>query len=318
MHNKQSIKVCLLFILIIVPLTSQAKSSFLRFFRTWSKFNRDNRATLMPKLYSWNTLPAVPFHATKKITFADVKGGIPREIQDLKDMLEGAYEFQISGAQLPKGFLLVGPPGTGKTLLVRALVGELSLPFVCASGSEFVDLWVGNGPKKVRELFQKARDLSTKGDGSYVILFIDELDAIGSRDGHMHQEYTNTINQLLVEMDGFTPDDRIVVIGATNHIQAIDDALKRAGRFDYIIELKLPDYHARLDMLFYYLTNPLFRRSVHDDVDYAVLAQKTVGCTGADIKLLVNQAAINAGRNKRKEICQADLDQALATVWANR
>src|SRR6185295_4038481 len=117
----------------------------------------------------------------------------------------------------PKGFLLVGPPGTGKTLMVKALAGELSIPFVSASASEFVDLWVGNGPKKVRELFQKARELSEKKGGRYVILFIDELDAIGSRDGHMNQEYTNTINQLLVEMDGFSPDDRIIVIGATNH-----------------------------------------------------------------------------------------------------
>lgn len=317
MYNKQFIEVCFLLVLTIFPLTIQAKSSFLRFFRTWSKFNRDNRAILTPKLYSFDK-ETLAVSSTKKVTFADVKGDIPREIQDLKEMLQGAYAFQRSGAQLPKGFLLVGPPGTGKTLLVRALAGELSIPFVCASGSEFVDLWVGNGPKKVRDLFQKARDLSKKDNGSYVILFIDELDAIGSREGHMNQEYTNTINQLLVEMDGFSPDENIIVIGATNHIKAIDSALKRAGRFDYIIELKLPDYQARFDMLVYYLTNPLFKRAVHADVDYAALAQKTAGCTGADIKLLTNQAAINAGRNKRKDICQVDLDQALATLWSHR
>lgn len=313
MHTKKYISLYF-FMFFLCFQSLESKSSFLKFFKTWTKFNRDNRA-FFSKTDTGTALESrTRQDNNKRLTFADIRGGIPQEIQDLYEFIKGSRAFQEVGAQIPKGFLLVGPPGTGKTSLVKALAGELEIPFITASGSEFVEIYVGAGPKKIRELFQNARDLSVKNNASYVIVFIDELDAIGSRDAnHSNQEYKNTINQLLVEMDGFNQASKIIVIGATNHASAIDEALKRPGRFDYIVTIKLPDYAARLDILYYYLTDPLFQRSVSDDIDYATLAKKTVGFSGADIKKLANQAAIHAGRNKRTFICQMDLDEALAT-----
>lgn len=313
MHNKKYIALYFfMFILCFQPL--EGKSSFLKFFKTWTKFNRNNRDFFSKKDTSTTLAHESREGNNKRTTFADIRGGIPQEIQDLYEFIRGSRAFRDVGAQIPKGFLLVGPPGTGKTSLVKALAGELEIPFITASGSEFVEIYVGAGPKKVRELFQNARELSAKNNFSYVIIFIDELDAIGSRTtNHGNQEYKNTINQLLVEMDGFNQASKIIVIGATNHASGIDEALKRPGRFDYIVTIKLPDCDARLDILYYYLTDPLFRRSVSDDIDYVALAKKTIGFSGADIKKLANEAAIHAGRNKRTFICQIDLDEALAT-----
>lgn len=284
------------------------------FFAQWTEFNRNNIELLLKKtktnksIYSLNNAPG----ATK---LSDVRGQLPQEIYDLCDFIGNSQDFINAGATPPKGILLEGPPGTGKTSIARALAGELDVPFVAVSASSFIEVYVGTGPKSVRDIFEKAQTELIKTNASHVIIFIDELDAIGSRtEFNAHSETKNTINELLVQMDGFTSDSRIIVIAATNNANNIDEALKRRGRFDYIIRISLPDEASRLDILTYYLTDIRFRRSLASDVNLDYFAQKTSGFSGADLEGLAKDAAINAGRNKRRQICQVDLEKALAAA----
>ena len=302
------------FCFLASPSCLMATSDTLKFFRQWTEFNRNNLDVLLKK-----TKTTTSSYSAADTLFApklcDIRGQLPQEIYDLCEFIGNSQDFINAGATPPKGILLEGPPGTGKTSIARALAGELEVPFVTVSASSFIEVYVGTGPKSVRELFEKAKALLAQSDASHVIIFIDELDAIGSRtEFNAHSETKNTINELLVQMDGFDSDSRIIVIAATNNADNIDEALKRRGRFDYIVRIALPDEASRLDILTYYLTDRRFKRSLADDVNLAHFAQKTTGFSGADLEGLAKDAAIQAGRNKRRQICHVDLEKALAAL----
>lgn len=291
-----------------------ATSDTITFFRRWTEFNRNNLDMLFKKNKT-NTNSPITTDALLTTKLCDIRGQLPQEIYDLCEFIGNCQDFINAGATPPKGILLEGPPGTGKTSIARALAGELEVPFIAVSASSFIEVYVGTGPKNVREIFEKAKTLLAKTDASHVIIFIDELDAIGSRtEFNAHSETKNTINELLVQMDGFNSDTRIIVIAATNNADNIDEALKRRGRFDYIIRISLPDEASRLDILTYYLTDARFKRSLAGDVNLTHFAQKTTGFSGADLEGLAKDAAIQAGRNKRRQICQADLEKALGAA----
>lgn len=252
------------------------------------------------------------------ITLADIHGKLPQEITDLCSFVLGDKDFINSGAKPPKGILLQGPPGTGKTTIARALAGSLNIPFIDGgSAASFVNQFVGAGPAAVRALFEQAHAVLVRTKASHVIIFIDEIDAIGDRNQMSpfdSREYANTINELLVQMDGFSSDPRIIIIAATNHSEKMDKALKRRGRFDYIITIPLPDAESRLDILAYYLIDARFKRTVDENVDIPFIlsiTQQTEGFSGADLEGLADDAALEAGRNKRAAITQNDLKVSL-------
>lgn len=296
------------------PNSLIATSDTIKFFRGWTEFNRNNLEILFKK----NKTTTISHDAADTLftpKLCDIRGQLPQEIYDLCEFIRNSQDFVNAGATPPKGILLEGPPGTGKTSIARALAGELDVPFICASASSFIEVYVGTGPKSVRELFEKAQTALAKKDSSHVIIFIDEIDAIGSRtEFNAHSETKNTINELLVQMDGFSSDSRIIVIAATNNADNIDEALKRRGRFDYIVRISLPDEASRLDILTYYLTDARFKRSLAGDVNLAHFAEKTTGFSGADLEGLAKDAAIQAGRNKRRQIHHVDLEKALAAT----
>jgi cell division protease FtsH len=242
--------------------------------------------------------------------FSDVAGldEVVDDLTELVDYLKDPEKYQAAGADLPRGFLLVGPPGTGKTLLARAVAGEAGVPFFAIGASEFVESYVGVGAARVRALFDRARE-----SGS-AIVFIDELDAIGrSRSSQSvpgNEERESTLNQLLVEMDGFATSASIIVLAATNRPDILDHALLRPGRFDRQIAVPSPDRRGRLRILDLYL----HRRHVAPDVDPDVLSRRTAGFTGADLANLVNTAALLAVRAGKDAITSSELDEALATV----
>jgi len=295
-------------LLICITLTWNVNAGqYIEFFSTWSKFNARNRAEAFS-----STIPDVlPTLLVKKplMFLSDIQGTIPQEIYDLQKAINGDPFF--TGVPLPKGILLVGPSGTGKTTMVRALADESGIPCIAVAASEFVNKWVGQGAENVRKVFEEARALIKKG-ALYVIIFIDEIDAIGNRDEIMggDTETRRTINELLNQMDGFKVDSKIIVFGATNHVDLVDPALRRPGRFDAIIEVKLPDLKSRTDILNHYLYNPKYNRSVQSGVSIAVIASSTNGYSGAELKNIIEKAAINAARNQRTSITQADLDTA--------
>ncbi len=242
--------------------------------------------------------------------FSDV-AGLDEAVDDLSelvDYLKDPERYQAAGADLPRGFLLVGPPGTGKTLLARAVAGEAGVPFFAISASEFVESYVGVGAARVRALFDRAREAES------AIVFIDELDAIGrSRSSHSvpgNEERESTLNQLLVEMDGFATSASVIVLAATNRPDILDQALLRPGRFDRQIAVPTPDRRGRLRILDLYL----HRRHVAPDVDPDVLSRRTAGFSGADLANLVNTAALLAVRAGKHSITSSELDEALATV----
>ncbi|KAL3443052.1 P-loop containing nucleoside triphosphate hydrolase protein [Aspergillus insuetus] len=244
---------------------------------------------------------AQPQHQT--VRFSDVHGcdEAKDELQELVEFLLNPERFSSLGGKLPKGVLLVGPPGTGKTLLARAVAGEAGVPFFYMSGSEFDEVYVGVGAKRVRELFTQARAKSP------AIIFIDELDAIGAKRNERDAAYVKqTLNQLLTELDGFSQATGVIILAATNYPQLLDKALTRPGRFDRKVVVDLPDVRGRMEILKHHMKNI----QIATDVDVAVLARGTPGFSGADLENLVNQAAIYASKNKQTKVTPTDLDWA--------
>jgi cell division protease FtsH len=247
-----------------------------------------------------------------KITFRDVAGvdEAVEELHEIKEFLENPKKFQALGARIPKGVLLYGPPGTGKTLLARAVAGEAGVPFFSISGSDFVEMFVGVGASRVRDLFEQAKQ------NSPCIIFMDEIDAVGRHRGAGlgggHDEREQTLNQLLVEMDGFEAKDNIIMIAATNRPDILDPALLRPGRFDRQITVDRPDRGGRRKILEVHTRGkPLAR-----DIDLDALAGQTPGFTGADLSNLVNEAALLAARNGKKEIGHNELEEGIMRVVA--
>ncbi len=247
-----------------------------------------------------------------KVTFKDV-AGVDEAVEELKEVVEflkNPQKFAKIGARMPKGVLLVGPPGTGKTLLARAVAGEANVPFFHISGSDFVELFVGVGAARVRDLFEQAKA------NSPCIVFIDEIDAVGRHRGAGlgggHDEREQTLNQLLVEMDGFDANQGIVVMAATNRPDILDPALLRPGRFDKKVVVDPPDVKGREAILKIHLRN----KPIERDIDISVLAKRTVGFVGADLENLVNEAALLAARDGRTVITMTDFEEAIDRVIA--
>ncbi|EEQ85658.2 intermembrane space AAA protease IAP-1 [Blastomyces dermatitidis ER-3] len=244
---------------------------------------------------------AQPQH--QQVRFSDVHGcdEAKEELQELVEFLTNPERFNTLGGKLPKGVLLVGPPGTGKTLLARAVAGEAGVPFFYMSGSEFDEVYVGVGAKRVRELFNQAR---TKAPA---IIFIDELDAIGAKRNERDAAYVKqTLNQLLTELDGFSQSTGVIIIAATNYPKLLDKALTRPGRFDRRVVVGLPDVRGRVDILKHHMKNV----QISTDVDTTVIARGTPGFSGADLENLVNQAAIHASKNRQTKVGPKDFDWA--------
>lgn len=242
----------------------------------------------------------------KKVTFKDVAGLTEEkeEVEELIDFLKDPKKFQKLGARIPKGVLLVGPPGTGKTLLARAVAGEASVPFYFISGSDFVELFVGVGASRVRDMFKQA-----KGNAPCLI-FIDEIDAVGRQRGAGlgggHDEREQTLNQLLTEMDGFGANEGIIIIAATNRPDVLDPALLRPGRFDRQITVNLPDVKGREEILAVHAQGKKFNKSVN----LANIAKRTVGFSGADLENLLNESALLAVRRGKDSISMSEVDEA--------
>ncbi|MHB0977572.1 MAG: ATP-dependent zinc metalloprotease FtsH [Candidatus Aquicultorales bacterium] len=247
-----------------------------------------------------------------RVTFKDVAGvdEAVEELEEIKEFLSNPAKFQALGAKIPKGVLLYGPPGSGKTLLARAVAGEAGVPFFSISGSDFVEMFVGVGASRVRDLFEQAKA------NSPCIIFMDEIDAVGRHRGAGlgggHDEREQTLNQLLVEMDGFDIKDNVILIAATNRPDILDPALLRPGRFDRQIVVDRPDLRGRVGILKVHTRG----KPLAKDVDVEVLARRTPGFTGADLANLVNEAALLAARHQKKEIDMAELEESIDRVIA--
>ncbi|HWQ05786.1 MAG TPA: ATP-dependent zinc metalloprotease FtsH [Feifaniaceae bacterium] len=244
------------------------------------------------------------------VTFADVAGADEEkeELKEVVDFMRNPARFNAIGARIPKGVLLVGPPGTGKTLLAKAVAGEAKVPFFSISGSDFVEMFVGVGASRVRDLFQTAKRATPS------VVFIDEIDAVGRHRGAGmgggHDEREQTLNQLLVEMDGFAPNEGIIVIAATNRPDILDPALLRPGRFDRQITVNYPDVKGREEILMVHARN----KPLAPEVELAVLAKRTPGFTGADLENVLNEAAILTARAGKKAISMIELEEAITRV----
>ena len=249
--------------------------------------------------------------STSGIKFSDVAGEDEAKeiLSELVDYLHTPEKYREIGASMPKGALLVGPPGTGKTLLAKAVAGEANVPFFSISGSEFVEMFVGMGAAKVRDLFKQANEKAP------CIVFIDEIDAIGKKRGGQvggNDEREQTLNQLLTEMDGFDGSKGVVILAATNQPDSLDPALLRPGRFDRRVPVELPDLQGRIDILKVHAK----KMKVGDNVDYNAVARAAAGASGAELANIVNEAALRAVRDNRKFITQADLEESVEVVIA--
>lgn len=250
--------------------------------------------------------------SARKATFKDVAGADEekQELEEIVDFLKHPNKYKEIGAKVPKGVLLLGPPGTGKTLLARAVAGEAGCPFFPISGSDFVEMFVGVGASRVRDLFEQAKKHAP------AIIFIDEIDAVGRHRGAGlgggHDEREQTLNQLLVEMDGFTGNESVIVIAATNRRDILDPALLRPGRFDRQIVVGYPDVKGREEILRVHAKN----KPLGPDVDLKIIAQTTQGFTGADLENLLNEAALLAARGNRMAVTEADIEEATMKVIA--
>ncbi len=246
----------------------------------------------------------------EKVTFEEIAGNneAKEDLHEVVDFLKHPKKFAAVGAKIPKGVLLVGPPGTGKTMLARAVAGEASVPFFSISGSEFVEMFVGVGASRVRDLFAKAKK------NSPAIIFIDEIDAVGRRRGSGmgggHDEREQTLNQILVEMDGFETGTNVIVIAATNRADVLDPALLRPGRFDRRVQIGLPERKDREEILKVHFK----KKPVDDTVDIKALSSKTAGSSGADLANIANESAIVAARHNRKTINNKDVTEAFEKV----
>uniref|UniRef100_UPI004026769F ATP-dependent zinc metalloprotease FtsH n=1 Tax=Gemmiger formicilis TaxID=745368 RepID=UPI004026769F len=254
-----------------------------------------------------------PVDEKRKTTFADVAGADEEkeELQEIVEFLKNQQKFNTLGARIPHGVLLVGPPGTGKTLLARAVAGEAGVPFFSIAGSEFVEMFVGMGASKVRDLFKQA------GEKAPCIVFIDEIDTIGKkRDGGSNlggnDEREQTLNQLLTEMDGFDATKGVVILAATNRPESLDPALTRPGRFDRRVPVELPDLKGRESILRLHAK----KVKLGPDCDFGVVARMTPGASGAELANIVNEAALCAVRHHRKAVTQFDLQEAVDTILA--
>ena len=246
----------------------------------------------------------------KRVTFANVAGlkEEKEELEEIVDFLRAPKKYTRLGARIPKGVLLVGPPGTGKTLLAKAIAGEAGVPFFSISGSDFVEMFVGVGASRVRDLFEEAKK------NAPCIVFIDEIDAVARRRGTGmgggHDEREQTLNQMLVEMDGFGVNEGIIVMAATNRVDILDPAIMRPGRFDRKVHVGRPDVGGREELLSVHAKN----KPLGDDVDLKQIAQTTAGFTGADLENLLNEAAIIAAKEDRAYITQTDIKKAFVKV----
>lgn len=247
------------------------------------------------------------------VNFSDIAGNqeAVHSVEELIDFINNPEKYSRYGARLPRGIILYGPPGTGKTLMAKAIAGEAGVPFYAVSGSDFVQMYVGVGASRIRELFKKARQVGK------CVIFIDEIDALGKkRDGGMegggNDERDQTLNALLSEMSGFKGNEGVVVVAATNRLDTLDEALLRPGRFDRHIEIGLPDVKARLQIIKLHGKN----KPIHEDIDLERLAHQTVYFSGAQIENLMNEAAILGAKNGRGTIEQPDIEKAFYTIIA--
>lgn len=248
----------------------------------------------------------------KKVTFADVAGAEEEkeELSEIVDFLKRPQNYTAMGARIPKGVLLVGPPGTGKTLMARAVAGEAGVQFLSISGSDFVELYVGVGASRVRDLFEQAKKVAP------AIIFIDEIDAVGRQRGSGlgggHDEREQTLNQLLTEMDGFEGNNGVIILAATNRPESLDPALTRPGRFDRRVPVELPDLKGREEILRVHAR----KIKVAEDVDFGQIARMASGASGAELANIVNEAALRAVRDGRRFATQSDLEESIEVVIA--
>ena len=275
--------------------------------RMMSKFNGPNSMLFGGK----NSGAKVYVKSSGGIKFADVAGEdeAKENLAEIVDYLHDPGKYQHIGAHMPKGVLLVGPPGTGKTMLAKAVAGESNVPFFSMSGSEFVEMFVGMGASKVRELFSQAKEKAP------CIVFIDEIDAIGKkRDGQLggNDEREQTLNQLLTEMDGFEDNTGVIILAATNRPESLDPALTRPGRFDRRVPVELPDLKGREAILKVHAK----KVKLADDVDFQKIARMASGASGAELANIVNEAALRAVRDGRKCATQSDLEESIEVVIA--
>ena len=287
----------LLFLINVLPMVILIGGAFFFITRQMGSANKSmdfgkSRAKLNPD--------------SNKVTFKDVAGldEEKEEVQELIDFLKEPKKFQRLGARIPKGVLLVGPPGTGKTLLAKAVAGEANVPFYFISGSDFVELFVGVGASRVRDMFKQAKH------NAPCLIFIDEIDAVGRQRGSGigggHDEREQTLNQLLTEMDGFGANEGIIIIAATNRPDVLDPALLRPGRFDRQVTVNLPDKKGREEILAVHARNKIFE----DNIKLSNIASRTVGFSGADLENLLNEAALLAVRRNKAAISMEELDEA--------
>ena len=249
--------------------------------------------------------------SSEGIKFEDVAGEdeAKENLTEIVDYLHNPNKYKDIGASMPKGILLVGPPGTGKTMLAKAVAGEANVPFFSMSGSEFVEMFVGMGASKVRDLFKQAKEKAP------CIVFIDEIDAIGKkRDGQIggNDEREQTLNQLLTEMDGFEGNSGVIILAATNRPDALDPALTRPGRFDRRVPVELPDLKGREEILKVHAK----KIKISDDVDFKIIARMASGASGAELANIINESALRAVRDNRKFVNQSDLEESIEVVIA--
>ena len=292
---------------LVIPLALAGLVVLIVWFLLMSKANQNNPMANFGKARTVLGLPD-----NKKVTFQDVAGADEekQELQEVVDFLRNPEKYTKIGARIPHGLLLVGPPGTGKTLLARAVAGEADVQFLSISGSDFVEMYVGVGASRVRDLFDQAKRVAP------AIIFIDEIDAVGRKRGSGmgggHDEKEQTLNQLLVEMDGFGRTEGVIVLAATNRPDILDPALLRPGRFDRQIHVGRPDVRGREDILKVHAKG----KCLDESVDLKVLARVTPGFTGADLSNLMNEAAIMAARDNRPALNMKDLNDAMMKITA--
>ena len=294
----------------IVPLLVAGGVLLLAWTFIMARMNGAGNGNPMAQFGKARTVMGVPDN--KKVTFDDVAGADEekQELEEVVDFLRDPAKYTAMGARIPHGLLLVGPPGTGKTLLARATAGEAGVQFLSIPGSDFVEMYVGVGASRVRDLFEQAKKLAP------AIIFIDEIDAVGRKRGSGmgggHDEREQTLNQLLVEMDGFGTTEGIIVLAATNRPDILDPALLRPGRFDRQIQVNRPDVKGREDILKVHAKN----KRMDESVNLHTIARSTAGFTGADLSNLLNEAAILAARNNRAAFTMEDVDEAMMKILA--